>query len=206
MVSEGVDIPRLRVGVFATTTTTELFFRQAVGRVVRYTCGTPRQRAYFFVPDDPRLRHHAAELAELRRHSLRKARGADEEIASPSADPDDVPLMGDEEQMSLFAVIGAVSLGESGGEGSDAAPTESSGCSGRSTMCVPSSIDGVDLILLPPPLPGGRVPVDGRRSGRSGDGPADGRDAPPAEGGRHATPTPTSRPSWCGRPGGVTRR
>ncbi|HVW33629.1 MAG TPA: DEAD/DEAH box helicase, partial [Acidimicrobiia bacterium] len=30
MVSEGVDIPRLRVGVFATTTTTELFFRQAV--------------------------------------------------------------------------------------------------------------------------------------------------------------------------------
>ena len=27
MVSEGVDIPRLRVGVFATTTTTELFFR-----------------------------------------------------------------------------------------------------------------------------------------------------------------------------------
>ena len=31
MVSEGVDIPRLRVGVYATTTTTELFFRQAVG-------------------------------------------------------------------------------------------------------------------------------------------------------------------------------
>ena len=36
MVSEGVDIPRLRVGVFATTTTTELFFRQAVGRLVRW--------------------------------------------------------------------------------------------------------------------------------------------------------------------------
>jgi superfamily II DNA or RNA helicase len=34
MVSEGVDIPRLRVGVYATTTT-ELFFRQAVGRFVR---------------------------------------------------------------------------------------------------------------------------------------------------------------------------
>ena len=32
MVSEGVDIPRLRMAVFATTTTTELFFRQAVGR------------------------------------------------------------------------------------------------------------------------------------------------------------------------------
>src|SRR5699024_9252826 len=39
MVSEGVDIPRLRVGVYATTTTTELFFRQAVGRFVRWTPG-----------------------------------------------------------------------------------------------------------------------------------------------------------------------
>ena len=31
MVSEGVDIPRLRVAVYATNTVTELFFRQAVG-------------------------------------------------------------------------------------------------------------------------------------------------------------------------------
>ena len=44
MLSEGVDIPRLRVGVFATTTTTELFFRQAVGRLVRWTRG-PRPAA-----------------------------------------------------------------------------------------------------------------------------------------------------------------
>ena len=39
MVSEGVDIPRLRVGVYATTTSTELFFRQAVGRFVRWQAG-----------------------------------------------------------------------------------------------------------------------------------------------------------------------
>ena len=174
MVSEGVDVPRLRLGVFATTTTTELFFRQAVGRVVRYTSGTPRQRAYFFVPDDPRLRHHAAELAELRRHSLRKARGTDEEIATPSADPDDVPLLGDEEQMSLFAVIGAVSLGESGTEGSGAGPVEAPGVFGSVDDVIPSSIDGVDLILLPPPLPGGRVPVDDRSSERPDDGRTEG--------------------------------
>ncbi|HET7129409.1 MAG TPA: DEAD/DEAH box helicase, partial [Gaiellaceae bacterium] len=55
MVSEGVDIPRLRVGVYATTTATELFFRQAVGRLVRWTRGTPRQRAWLFIPDDARL-------------------------------------------------------------------------------------------------------------------------------------------------------
>ena len=33
MVSEGVDIPRLRVGVYATAARTELFFRQVVGPV-----------------------------------------------------------------------------------------------------------------------------------------------------------------------------
>mgnify|MGYP006145054675 CR=1 FL=1 len=35
MVSEGVDVPRLAVGVWATMTSTPLFFAQAVGRVVR---------------------------------------------------------------------------------------------------------------------------------------------------------------------------
>ena len=42
MVSEGVDVPRLRVGVYATTARTELFFRQVVGRFIRRT---PRRRA-----------------------------------------------------------------------------------------------------------------------------------------------------------------
>lgn len=35
MVSEGVDIPRLMVGVYATVVSTELFFIQAIGRFVR---------------------------------------------------------------------------------------------------------------------------------------------------------------------------
>lgn len=39
MVSEGVDIPRLRVGVYATAARTELFFRQVVGRFIRTTPG-----------------------------------------------------------------------------------------------------------------------------------------------------------------------
>src|SRR5204863_5827648 len=60
MVSEGVDIPRLRVGVFATSTTTELFFRQAVGRLLRWNAHLGRQSAYMFVPDDIRLRVFAA--------------------------------------------------------------------------------------------------------------------------------------------------
>jgi hypothetical protein len=53
MVSEGVDIPRLRVGVYATTTVTELFFRQAVGRLVRWQAGHRRQKAFMFLPTTP---------------------------------------------------------------------------------------------------------------------------------------------------------
>ncbi len=52
MVSEGVDIPRLRVGVYATNTVTDLFFRQAVGRLVRWSGRDARQTAYMFIPDD----------------------------------------------------------------------------------------------------------------------------------------------------------
>ena len=71
MVSEGVDIPRLRVGVYATTVATELFFRQAVGRFVRWQAGRASQKAYVFIPDDPRLRTHAFHIADARRHVLR---------------------------------------------------------------------------------------------------------------------------------------
>lgn len=108
MVSEGVDIPRLRVGVYATTTTTELFFRQAVGRLVRWTPGVPNQRAYLFIPDDARLRGWAYRISESRRHSLRK-----EETDRPEADPAELDELTEEaerdaEQLSLFAVISAV--------------------------------------------------------------------------------------------------
>lgn len=103
MVSEGVDIPRLRVGVYATTTATELFFRQAVGRLVRWTRGVPRQRSWLYIPDDPRLRTHAARVAEQRRHSLRR-----DGDAQPEREAADETRLGEEEQLSLFAVISAV--------------------------------------------------------------------------------------------------
>ena len=44
MVSEGVDVPRLRVGVYATSARTELFFRQVVGRFIRRTPGAAASR------------------------------------------------------------------------------------------------------------------------------------------------------------------
>ncbi|WP_394934725.1 DEAD/DEAH box helicase [uncultured Ilumatobacter sp.] len=104
MVSEGVDIPRLRVGVFATTTSTELFFRQAVGRFVRWQAGRPSQKAYVYIPDDPRLRAHAFTIAEARRHVLRPpGTGADEFQLDDG--PENRVVEVDMEQMSLFSVV-----------------------------------------------------------------------------------------------------
>ena len=109
MVSEGVDIPRLRVGVFATTTTTELFFRQVVGRFVRWQPGVRRQSAHLFIPDDVRLRAAAFDIATDRRHSLRREERPDRP-GGPIED-DGSETFGaavEEEQLSLFAVISAV--------------------------------------------------------------------------------------------------
>jgi superfamily II DNA or RNA helicase len=111
MVSEGVDIPRLRVGVYATTTTTELFFRQAVGRFVRWTRGVPRQKAYLFIPDDLRLRTWATRIADARRHSLRRPeRDCDEAVDDPALDALVHPADRGE-QLSMFAALSAVVTG-----------------------------------------------------------------------------------------------
>jgi superfamily II DNA or RNA helicase len=77
MVSEGVDIPRLAVGVYATSVSTALFFAQAVGRFVR-----ARQRgetASVFLPSVPVLLGHAAELEAERDHVLLAPREEAEE-------------------------------------------------------------------------------------------------------------------------------
>jgi len=143
MVSEGVDIPRLRVGVYATTTATELFFRQAVGRLVRWTRGVPRQRAWLFIPDDARLRTLAARIAEQRRHSLRRREREEPLPDRDAAALDELPA----EQMSLFAVISAVATGHASGPGDDEAWDESDD---------DAVDDAVELTLAPPPaLAGG---------------------------------------------------
>ena len=70
MVSEGVDVPRLRVGVYATTARTELFFRQVVGRFVRRTPAPREQMSHLFLASDPRLKALAAQVEEERNHAL----------------------------------------------------------------------------------------------------------------------------------------
>jgi superfamily II DNA or RNA helicase len=81
MVSEGVDIPRLRVGVYATAARTELFFRQVVGRFIRATPGPRRQMSYLLMPADSRLKALAHEIELERRHALDLSPDAEEEEA-----------------------------------------------------------------------------------------------------------------------------
>ena len=111
MVSEGVDIPRLRVGVYATTVATELFFRQAVGRFVRWQSGRGDQRAYVFIPDDPRLRMHAFRIAEARRHALKPPGSDDDDTDARGDRPDQITAEERPEQLSLFSVVSATATG-----------------------------------------------------------------------------------------------
>ena len=76
MVSEGVDVPRLAVGVYATATSTPLFFAQAVGRFVR-----SRRRgelASVFLPTVPILLAHAGSLERQRDHVLGRPKHAED--------------------------------------------------------------------------------------------------------------------------------
>src|SRR3712207_4846276 len=78
MVSEGVDVPRLAVGVYATTTTTPLLFAQAVGRFVR--ARRRGETASVFLPSTGTLLGLAAELEVERDHVLGRAVRSDEDV------------------------------------------------------------------------------------------------------------------------------
>ena len=102
MVSEGVDVPRLAVGVYATTTTTPLFFAQAVGRFVR--ARGRGETASVFLPSTDHLLRLASEMEAERDHVLGRAvtdeddlRSAEEQLlareqAAESASAEDLGL------------------------------------------------------------------------------------------------------------------
>ena len=68
MVSEGVDVPRLAVGVYATSSSTPLFFAQAIGRFVR--ARRRGETASIFLPSVPILLALANQLELQRDHAL----------------------------------------------------------------------------------------------------------------------------------------
>jgi superfamily II DNA or RNA helicase len=105
MVSEGVDVPRLAVGVYATSASTPLYFAQAVGRFVRSR--RPGETASVFLPSVPVLLGLASELEEQRDHVLGEPHRADEqwddELLAQAQRQEDEP--GEDEKS--FTALGA---------------------------------------------------------------------------------------------------
>lgn len=64
MVSEGVDIPRLRVVIYLTNRLTLLSFRQIVGRVVRKDPANVDDHGRVYLPADPQLLEMAHKITE----------------------------------------------------------------------------------------------------------------------------------------------
>ncbi|GAA4401096.1 DEAD/DEAH box helicase [Ornithinibacter aureus] len=79
MVSEGVDVPRLCVGVYATSTSTPLYFAQAVGRFVR--ARKRGETASVFLPSVPVILSHAAAMEVERDHALDRKTTAEGEAS-----------------------------------------------------------------------------------------------------------------------------
>ncbi|GAB3280901.1 DEAD/DEAH box helicase [Parasphingorhabdus pacifica] len=105
MVSEGVDVPRLAVGVYATSASTPLFFAQAIGRFVR--ARKPGETASIFLPSVPVLLELASELEAERDHVLgkphREKDGWEDELLAEANRTRDEP--GEEEK--AFTSLGA---------------------------------------------------------------------------------------------------
>ena len=156
MVSEGVDIPRLRVGVFATTTTTELFFRQAVGRLVRWTRGVKGQKSFLYIPDEPRLRARAFAIAEQRRHSLRH----EDRVLGRVPEGSELDELPPDDLFSQFEAISAVPLGDG---------SEPDWVLDDDGFFEPASAaDAAELTIPLPPLPaGGRAEPSSAPDGRT---------------------------------------
>jgi superfamily II DNA or RNA helicase len=147
MVSEGVDIPRLSVGLFATSTTTELFFRQAVGRIVRMS--KKASTAMMFIPNDPRIVAHAHNMAESRVHSLKKDDVVEDDFEPLMPAFDSVEDAGDE-QLSMFQVVNSTPLLRD-----DEVVTATSGFSTQSVENANTLFAPISIEL--PPLPSDNI-------------------------------------------------
>lgn len=106
MISEGVDIKRLRVEVMANRPTTELLFRQLVGRVIRVDDKSRPGDATVYIAKFPQLSEWASRISEEAKAGLRDL---DKEPKTNGEGGDRLP--------SSFAVIG--STHEDGGLISD---------------------------------------------------------------------------------------
>jgi superfamily II DNA or RNA helicase len=126
MVSEGVDIPRLAVGVYATSVSTALYFAQAVGRFVR--ARRRGETASVFLPSVPVLLGFAAELEAERDHVLAAATGEEpeaDELAEAQRQRDTPDALGEPAFQPLNASVHFDRVVFDGGEFGTSAATGS---------------------------------------------------------------------------------
>ena len=69
MLSEGVDIPRLRVGVYASNIRASLYFHQFCGRFAR-VMESRHERSFVYMPADDELEAIALTIEQYRAHAL----------------------------------------------------------------------------------------------------------------------------------------
>ena len=106
MISEGVDIPRLEVGVYTSRVRTELFFRQVVGRFVRMRGLEDEACATLFIPSVKTWLEYAAKIELTVDRVLREVR---DELKDLEREPQDTlvnlvePM--DSSDASLFATV-----------------------------------------------------------------------------------------------------
>lgn len=113
MVSEGVDIPRLMVGIYATTSRTELFFRQVVGRFVRIdNTRMDEYPATVYLPSVPSLVEMAKKIEDERNHVLEE-----EEITrrrfddfGPGLGPNPITILGAVDGKHSHSVLNSTTI------------------------------------------------------------------------------------------------
>jgi len=149
MVSEGVDVPRLAVGVYATSASTPLYFAQAVGRFVR--ARRRGETATVFLPSVGPLLALASAMEAERQHALDRPKAEDDGLLDDSAlaeanrtDKASSELLGHYEAMeSRAAFDGVLFDGSQFGLGADVGTAEELGFLG-----IPGLLDGEDITEL----------------------------------------------------------
>ena len=171
MVSEGVDVPRLAVGVYATSASTPLFFAQAIGRFVR--ARRPGETASVFLPSVPVLLELASQLEAQRDHILgkphREKDGWDDELLADANRQKDEP---GEEEKAFTALSASAELdqviydGSSFGTAAFAGSDEEQEYLGLPGLLEPEQVRDL-LRQRQDRAAGGTLEAPGRRAGRT---------------------------------------
>src|SRR5699024_6014327 len=187
MVSEGVDVPRLCVGVYATSASTPLYFAQAIGRFVRSR--RPGETASVFLPSVPVLLQLASQMEAQRDHVLGKPHREEkleDELLAQAERQQDEPDNADEEEEGNIARGARAHPGQSADErraGARAAPPGGGAGAGRDGPAGRAWCRG-------PLAAGGRGGAPPRRAGLVGRGRCPGAARAPG----HGRLRPGSRP------------